>query len=493
MDGRDVAVALVLGLGFWALYSLTFQHVPYGDGPFLAKNFYCLRDDRSHWAGVEAAGFFFTPGYWHHPLQLMIASALGRWFDQLSPLAILRQLSSAPGAAGIALAYGLCRAWNTPRTAALIAALLLALSPAYWFFSTTIEVHALHGACVVLCACVTVCAPWRRPVLASLIVAIFLPLLFLSHQSALLLGPGFVLLSQLARWQSTGRSFRLPTLLLCVGPLYLSSFLAAIVISAWLRGTPLAEFFSWSSHTVDRFSQGFVLQSVYDGWLQPLGALLPLAALALALQRLRGLALATTMVLVLPSMFFFLVWGMVERGGYTLGTAGFLCAAAATALPARPWRALAVGVLLIALQGTLAYQSLRVHDNPVVRERLERRAAAVARVIPEKGTLLSINTHFQFVETFLPDVIELSFYGQICGTDRIGGTPADFMARVGPLIEAQLARPKTVVALDLSSRALFEARAPRFVPYLDALEAWLSTRCQITRFEDPQWPMALLH
>ena len=121
LDRADVALALGLALACWVLYSATFQRVPYGDGWLLAKSFYCLRDDAEHWAGVQAPGFIFTPGYWYHPLLLMLAHAMGQLLDWVSPLRILHLLSSASGALG-RLAAGPGRpGWRDPASMATTA------------------------------------------------------------------------------------------------------------------------------------------------------------------------------------------------------------------------------------------------------------------------------------------------------------------------------------------------------------------------------------
>ena len=79
-------------------------------------------------------------------------------------------------------------------------------------------------------------APWQRPLLAGLLTAACLPLVFLSHQSGILLGPGFVLLAQVARKRRVGAGFRPGVLLLGIGPLFLASF-------------------GWRRKTVDAFLQ----------------------------------------------------------------------------------------------------------------------------------------------------------------------------------------------------------------------------------------------
>jgi hypothetical protein len=491
-DRLDLLVALGLGLAAFALYHATFQRVTYGDGPFLVKNFYCIRHDSAYWAGVSAPGVVFRPGYWYHPLYMLIAGSLWRALEWGSALDVLHLLSSASGALGIAATFLLSRAWGPTRVAGGLAAALLAASPGYWFFSTTIEIHALHAACVALCVVVTLWAPWGRPTAACLVVAAVLPLVFLSHRSGLLLGPGFVLLAQLARRLRTGRGFGRGGLLLFVGPLFLLAFAAAIAWNARMEGRTLLEFLSSSRRTVDAFERGPSLDTVYEGWLRPLGAIVPLALLAVALRRVRGLGLATVAVFLLPSMAYFVAWGLAERGGYALGTAGLVAAVAATALPRRTGAALAVGLPLLALSGYLGWSTLSSWQSSERIERLDLRARAVSSVLPRPGTLLSLNPFYEYVDAAVDDVIEVSFYGPLQATLKRGGTPEDFVERVAPMLAVQLERPDSTVLLDLGFRAVFEERAPSYLPYLDAFDGWLAEHARVVPLDSPGWPLARL-
>jgi len=469
----DAAIALALAVGFQWLYGQTFQTRQYGDSGLLLNVFAAHRDGS---------------GTWYHALYMPVAGLLARTCEWSSPAAVLRFVSSGSGALGVALAYGLCRAWSTSRAAALVASLLLGFSPAWWFFSTAIEVHSLHAACVGLVACAALLAPWRRPVLAALAVAALMPLLFLSHQTGVLLGPGMVLLAQFARRRRGLPPLRAASLLFLVGPLYLAALLTAIPTAAAMGTYSMDGYLGNSVGMLRVFDKPFSLGDFWSGWVRPLGLLLPLAGVGLLTRNSRGLERSTLLVLLLPSLLFFVVWGLYERGGYTLGTAAFLSLLCARALPQDGRRTLALGALLVALQGGLAWRDLRAFDAPEWGERLAARARATARALPGRGVLISFDPRGQFIEALLPEVTEVPSYpllGHALGLPR---APEEFAAEVGALVERQWERSSDV-AIDLGCRSIAAAIAPRALPYLDALEVWMGEHYDVTRIDDPEWPM----
>lgn len=469
----DAGIALALAVGFQLLYGLTFQTRQYGDSGWLL-NVFAANPDGS--------------GPWYHALYMPVAGLLARTFEWSSSAAVLRFISSGSGALGVALAYGLCRAWSTSRASALVASLLLGLSPAWWFFSTAIEVHTLHAACVGLVACAVLLAPWKRPILAALLVAALMPLLFFSHQTGVLLGPGMVLLGQFARRRRGLPPLRITSLLLLVGPLYLAALLTAIPTAAAMGSYPLDGFLDNSFGMLRGFDKPFSLGDFWSGWVWPLGLLLPLAGVGLLSRHSRGLARSTLLVLLLPSMLFFVVWGLFERGGYTLGTAAFLSVLCARALPRDGRRTLALGALLVALQGSLAWRDLRAFDAPEWGEHLAARARATARALPGRGVLISFDPRDQFIEALLPDVLEVPSYWILGRSMSLPRGPETFVAEVGALVERQLDRSSDV-AIDLGCRTMAVRRAPQALPYLDALEAWMGEHYEATRLDDPVWPM----
>jgi hypothetical protein len=477
VDRVDGLVAVALGLTLFALYSATFQERHVGDGLPLVRMFVRSLDG---------------PQVWPHVLYMPAARALYRMFDWSSPVHALCVLSSLGGAIGAACVYVVCRAFDATRAAAVLATLLLALSPGYWFYSTTIEVTGLHLGCVGLCAAVTLLAPWHRPLLAALITAAFLPLLFLSHQSGLFLGPGFVLLAQYARSRCAPPGFSMRTLIFGIGPLFLASFLFAILLSAHLQNKSFAELVGLNSRFVAEYQTETSLQTFYRLWLEPLGVLLPLALAAVALRGVRGWGLAAVAGLVLPSMAFFTLWGVDERGAYALAGACFVAVTSAALLVTRvpKWRVAAI--LLVVLQGAGGYASLAAFDAPVWGEENRSRARAVERVLGSRGTLFSVNFRFQEIETELPLLTEINLYPDVYRAWSLREPTEVLAGEVGERIESAVELGGDPVALDVSFRIAFESAPQHLKPYLDALEERLAATCSITRCDDARWPLWLL-
>jgi hypothetical protein len=472
-----VAVALALALASYALYRLTCQARQYGDGPLLVSVF----------SSQPEGG-----AWWSHALYLPLASALWRAGEWTYPADVLRVLSSIPAALAVGLTYGLARGCGAARTAAALGAALLAVSPGFWFFATTIELHALHAACVALCGCAILFAPWRRPLAAALIAAAPLPLIYLSHQSGLLMGPGLVLLVQVARRRRGLAPLPLSILLLAVGPLFLAAALAALPIGAALNGEPMAHLFGVGVDTVRSFDRGFAWRSLWDGWLQPLALVLPLAAAGVVRSRARGWMRIALLGLCLPPLAFFLTWGLPERGGYALGPGPFLAVLAALALPASARPALALGALLIALQSAFAWRELRAWDGPGWDERMRSRAQAVERLMPERGVLVGFDDRLQYVAELLPGVVEHAGYVALSGAVHSDQDPREFAEVVGRGLVRQCELAGRPVVVDLSHRTHAVERDPRARAYLDALEDWLSAHCTVTRQSDPGWELLAL-
>jgi hypothetical protein len=471
----DVLVALALGLAFLLLYRWTFQARQFGDGALLMRIFAADRGGGARW---------------YHALYMPTATALWRAFPWPSPAEVLRLLSYGSGALGVALAFGLARAWGARRPAAVLAALLLGVTPAWWFFSTTVEVHALHAACVGLCALVTLLAPWRRPAVAAPLVALLLPLVFLSHQSGALLGPGFVGLAQVARRRAGLDPLRWGVLLGWVAPVLALGFVAGLALTATHLGVPLARVFDRTSGTIEVFDQAAPWRNALRGWIAPLALLLPAALAALATPGLRGWRLTAFAAFVAPSTAFFLWWGLPERGAYALGTAPLLCVAAALAFSLRGRAVLPLALACVIVQAGIGYTRLAAFDAPVWRERLEARAAAVSGVLPAGGCLVSINPQFQYIEAALPDVYELNLNGFLSKALGAGEPPARFVETVAPLVRERFEGSQGRMALDLSYRRFLEQRGRQALPYAEALEAWLERDYVLAPVDDPDWPMA---
>ncbi|HVS18595.1 MAG TPA: hypothetical protein VMT18_08340 [Planctomycetota bacterium] len=474
LDRKDLALGLLLAVLAFVLYRATFKARQFGDSALLMSIFSAHRDGS---------------GFWYHTLYMPVAGVLGRLLWWASAPEVLRVLSAGCGALGVAFAFLLARAWRASRSASLLAAGLLAVSPGYWFFSTSIEVHTLHAACVGLCAVVAVYAPWQRPLLASLLVAVTLPLLYLSHQSGMLLGPGFVVLSQHARVSCGLARFRIRTLLFGIGPLYLAALIAAIPLSAWMSNRSLAVHLSASRTSVVDFPYEIGLSSAWEGWIQPLGLLLPLAGAGVVACSRNVWALAAPLTFVLPSAAFFLTWGLPERGGYTLGSSMFLAVLASAALSgAARWRVV-LGMSLLVLQAAWGYTALRAYDGPEWRETLYDRRDAIRHAIGERGGVISLNTTFQYIEAELPGVIELNLLLELTRAMSNGQPPEAFLAESEPRLMQILGREDLPVLFDRSYADLVRRTAPQALPYSEALERWLEARYQLEPVEGVELPL----
>ena len=313
--------------------------------------------------------------------------------------------------------------------------------------------------------------------------------MFPSHQSALLLGPGFVALAQHARELRGLSPLRWRTLLFAVGPLFLAGMLAGIPLAAGLCGRPLSDLLVGTRGSVEEFHQGFSMVDVWSGWLQPLGLLLPFALAGACAGRLGTWSLAAPLVLVLPSAAFFVLWGLPERGGYTLGSSMFL-AVLAGAWMSRPERGVRwLGALALALQAAWGCAALRAYDAPEWGARQRERRAAIVHAIGERGGVISFNVSFQYIEAVLPDVVELSLISELVSALGRGEGPQEFLQAAKPRLESLLAREDCAVVLDRSHRPTFERVAPLALAYDAALETWLAERCRLVPVEGTDWPL----
>lgn len=475
--GLDGLLAALLGLIAGGVYAATFQARQFGDSSLLYQEF----------ARHGGQG-----GFWYHALYLPAASALARCLSWLSPSQVLRALSVLSGALGVGFTFALLHAFGISRAAACIGAGLLALSPAYWFFSTQVEVHALHGACVALCALLVLWAPWRRPLAAAALTTCFLPLLVLSHQSGALLGAGFVALTQHARRRQGCAPFGWPALLLGLGPLYLLGVCAGFPLSAWMGGFPTSSLVSGSGEMLSGFAVEWSFANLWEGWIGAWGLLFPAALAGATCAGLSGWARATPLCFVLPSAAFFVLWGLPERGGYTLGSSMFVAVLAAAGLARLRRRALAAGLVLLALQAAWGYAALRAFDAPPWRTRLAQRRAAIVHAIGERGGVVSLNLQFQYIEAVLPEVIELSLVEQLTVAVGQGGTIETFLDAASRRLEPLLAREDLPLVYDRGHLEVLERVAPHTLAYSDALEAWLASRRRLEPVQGVGWPLLRL-
>lgn len=460
LSARDWMLAAGLTVALAAFYRATFQERQYGDAALLVQAFLRYLDGQ---------------GQWGHVLYLPAARFLAWLLRPESPVEALRLLSSL----GVAISAGcvvlLARLWGARAPAAVVAALLFAFAPGPWFFATTVEVHALHAACVGVCVLTALLAPWKRKLPAALLVSATIPLLFFSHQSGILLGVGFVLLARWGRSRSGGTPFSAAELWLVLAPLFLAAFVGAIAFAAGSLENSMLTFLGGTNTTVRTFERAFELGGAWDGWIVALGALTPLFLWALLSRRLRGPGLTALAGLVLPPLVFFVLWGLPERGGYALPSALLLAAAGALALESPLRGRWAIAAPLLALQVALGWTSLRAYDDPSWGERNALRRTAVAEALPDGGALISINIHSQYIEYQLHRVHEVSLYDVFATSARAGHTPEEFVRRCAEILEPWLDGPRAL-ALDRDGALFVAQKAPQFVPLVAGLEDWLRLR-----------------
>jgi len=477
---RDYLAALGAALAVALLYALTQQTRYFGDGPGLVSLHVLGGGER-----------------YYNVLYLPACDLLQALFPFLDPLDTPRVL----GVLAAALAAGLglldLRLLGAPLFGALSASALLFLAPSTWFFGTTPEVHVLHLAMVELAALAVLAGPWSRPAPALALAALAFPLTYLSHVAAISLGPGWVLLVQLARRRSGGR-FSWPLLLGVVGPVLLAALIAAMLLACLWRYGTLAEFLPSQLRQVELHE---VLESVgatgvtwRDEWLLPLGLLVPLAAVGLWRLRRDHLLLGTLGLLLGVPLGLFLWWSVTERGGYLMGSNPFLVVPVGHLFGRWTPRKGLLLLLLLVLQGGLGLQGLRHWDQGWDAE---QRVAQVRRAIGESGVLLSSVTKAPDIRCSLPGVEEIpikSFLRGVSSQRKEVISPAEAAELVLRPIERLVAGPRPVVVEIGYLRAAQEPNSGvgSIVEHLGAIERTLREHFLVRDLPDPYWPMMVL-
>lgn len=473
----ELLVAGLLALVAGLLYAATYQTRLFGDGPGLLSS------------QILGTGETYVHVL-YHPACGFLERLLG-----VDPRQSVRLASLLPGALGVGLAYLVFRRCAAERFGALVAAGLLMLSPALWFFATTAEVHALLFGAVAALAALTLYAPWRRTGLALALVAAGFPVLHFAHQSSFVLGPGWVFLVQFARARRA-RPFSWPALLLGVGPLLLAALGLGIAIAYFVRFGSISALWGEVSHEVGgnhRYSS-YNVQIWRDEWLLPLGLLVPLALIGFArLRRVPYLTLATATLLGVPTAFF-LWWNIFENGGYFLGSALFLGIPIAHGLGRATPGKVGLALLLLAAQGTFAHQRIHARDqgwDPA--ERVE----AVRAVLGDSGFLLSTVALAPDIRCDLPGVEEFSLVMTVhraCQAEKRMLSPEEALAPMRRFLGRLLERHERV-AVDLSYHDLRPQDSPALAglaPHLAAIEAWLREHYVVTDFPRASWPLMRL-
>lgn len=478
-SARELWIAAALAVLVGLVYALTFQTRFYNDGPPLTE-MHVLHTRELH----------------THVLYLPVCDLVTSVVGKEDPLLALRCLSIVPAALACGFTFLLMRAFGAPLFGALVAALLLALSPSVWFFATTIEVHALLFGVVTFAGLVTLLAPWHRPALALALVAAVFPLLYLAHESTFVLGPGWVLLVQYARSRHGGRySWR--ALLLGVGPVLLVALLVSVAGASVARfGSVLGILRDVDTQLdVPGYQPAMHDRSVlWNEWLLPLGVLVPLALLGA--RRLRSEAWRAPAIgaLVLLPLAFFTWWSVIERGGYFMGSDAFLLVPAALFLGNWSRRRGLLALALLAGQVAWARHRIDEFDQGWVPA---ERVAQVRSALGDQGLLLSSVGFVPSVHIDLPGVEEVSmrnFVRSICLREHRLVPPEEIVAALRPFLLRLFERHERV-AFETGFHRVTVADSPAlaaFAPSLAAIEAFLRETYVATELPHPYWGLLVL-
>ncbi|MEM7307212.1 MAG: hypothetical protein AAF682_11110 [Planctomycetota bacterium] len=470
LSQRDVALTLLLGLAAFALYRVTTQERLANDGPQLASVF-VLVPDSVHW----------------QVLYLPLARLLGRLADFGDPFGPLRLLGALGGGVGVGASYLLARGFGVERRFAAAAAALVAVTRHAWFFGTSIEVHSLHFGLVGVAACTTLYAPWRRPALALLVAALGFAATWTTHGTAVLLGPGWVALAGYARAR-VAEPFRVRTLLFVVGPVLLAALLAVMlpIKHWWVTTTGGQSDLEWNiivAYAANTDSATFL----WEGLLRPLGLLVPLIGLGLALWR-RQPAGWTLAALIAPGTAFLVWWGVPEDGGYFLGHAPFHAVLAGVGLAALSRRSLILVPGVLFLQAASSWAGLRHFDarfDPAERVKLTR------ETVGERAFLGKIAYLAPDISIWLPEVEEVDLTGRLHQGYHEGIPARELAERVTGTIEAALAQAP--VALDTSYVGeSWDLAGEGVNDYVDEFVTAILERFEVTYASRESWTFAVL-
>ena len=477
-SARDAVVALLFVAASLLLFWLTAQARLTIDGAGLAS--------------MAATG---TGRGYYNILYLPVVRAVAALLPGAIDPEEVRAASSLFGAIAVGSCYLVVRRFRITSGPAAVATGLWALSPGLWFYATTVETHAVHAGVAGLVTLIFLSLPWSRPRLALALAAGLMPILLWTQQVSIFLGPGLVLLADLAR-RRTAQGFGSRRLLLVVGPTLLAGFVVGLL------GANLYRFGQFTPSVEGQMSQILFDKGTGDTWwtewLSPFGVLEGLVLLGLLLPRglnpLGKRARWCLLALILPAILFFSWWGVFERGGYFLGSAPFHVVLAAAGLQAvgrtRPWPL--VAAILLAFQAWLGLSTLRAHDTGWIPS---ERVAQVRAAIGETGLLISTTNIAPSLALGLPKADEVALW-EACKQAMIQseGTfdPRDLTPWVLRRIEREL-RSGRRVALELGYREADPVHDDR--PYFDGLDAIVGAieeRFDLNLIEHPHWPMAVI-
>ena len=472
---RDLGIALLLGIASAALYSTTCLGRIYGNDGAMLSDWFAFPERVVH--GYH--NVLYLPAAWF--LQAVLPAGLLAPAED--PLAVLEVLSQLCGAIGTAITYLCCRRLGAEPWPSIAGTGLLAVSPALWFFSSAIELHTLHFAVVAACAWTTLVAPWRRPVLATMLTASVFWLPYLTHQSAPVLGPGWVLLVQCARARGAA-AFRLFALFL-VGVALLLSLAFGHLLVNWLRGFGFVFNVDFVVTVVGGWRREFTPSIVWEAFLGPLFLLVPPTIAALCLRRVDHWLRWCGALFLVPAVGCVLWWGIPERGGYLLGPSWVMVVLIATLASRLPRRVAVAGALvLLAGQAWAGFRFVRDFDREgfQIAERVER----VREHLGDKGLVLSSNDNAPDLKIYLPGVEEWNARWYL-GIVEIP-IPAWF-SKAYEFLQSRVGSGKFLFD---TSYHLRSDLPPRMNESAAMLEQAIRRDYRVTELDHPSWPMWLV-
>lgn len=467
---HDLVLAVGLGCVALLLYSGTpFDRVLGADGAGLSN--WTARPD-SAYAGYHNA--LYLPAarllHWMLPDGVLAPAS--------DPLQVGKALSRLGGAMAISFTYGCCRLIGSSRLAAALAALFVVITPAPWLFGVAIEVHAQHFAVVAFAVWATLSAPWSRPAIAMACAAAVLFLACLSHQTAPLFGPAWILLVQFAR-RRVANSFSLWALF-GIGVVLLAAVIASHMAIEWRHGKGFESDLEGLASTVMSWRRPFTWAFAWEALITPFALLLPLLVLATTRPHVDGLLRAVVLCVYVPFVGCILWWGIAEDGGYLLAPTVF----GAMALSAwwSTWKAsmqMAVVAFVLVAQG-LAGFSL-VDSLCAEGFRLGDRETVIRQHLGDRGLVVSCNDNAPTIDLWLPGVAEIN----LGPATTHNASPAQLEAGLRVFLDGLESHDRFLLDRSWIRRP---DHTSTFLGAVALLESEVQARYHVQEIEHPSWP-----
>lgn len=458
---RNLLVALGVFLAAGVILTRSLQSWVHGDGPQLIYT------------------YLFGSQEWIHVLYMPVVLLLDRC--GLEGLASLKCVSVLGGALGAAATVWMASELGYSLRRSLAAGVLCLLAPTAFFFSTTIEVPALHLGVVALACAVLLSARRAQQEVHFRIAAVGLvPLLYLAHKSSALLAPGWLVLVLVCVAERRGaRPSRKEVL--AWGAVLATAFLVSILLAQSLvPGNSVGDTLNFIARFDQPLRATYLKEAVWGG----LGVLTPLGCLGILRaplgERLSGLAF------VLPVGLFFTWYGETNYGGYYISTVPFLAALSVRCLP-RGRAFWLVFLVVCSIQGVLTRKLVKTANVAFNERDFERKVAATRRALGENGLLVSFDPSLQPVTLSLPSVAEQNLRNELFAFGKAQGDP---MAGARELLRSLRQTSGTVpTAIDLGGLVRGNARAR---PFLSSLASALELEIGPADRYDPEHPMLRL-